>query len=92
MTEEEEESSLLVAEAVLRLDICDEVVDIVAAVDELTGYRLTLALVHYIAVNVAYIGDAGNDAGTVAVAQTALDVIFFIEVRLYSGIIFKLLA
>ena len=87
MTEEEEEYSLLVAEAVLSLNICDEVVDVVAAVYELTGDRLALALVHEVAVNVAYLGNTRDNACTVAVAETALDVIFFVKIWFYNGII-----
>ncbi len=92
MTEQKQECCFLVAVAVFRFNIVHEVIDIVSAVDELTGDRLTLAFIHEVAVNVAYIGDACHNACSVAVAETALDMIFFIEIGLYNGIIFKVLA
>ena len=92
MSEQKEEGSFLIAIAVLCFNIFNEVVDIISAVDELSGDRLTLAFIHEVAVNVAYIGDACHNACSVAVAETALDMIFFIEIGLYNGIIFKVLA
>ena len=89
MAEKKEESSLLIAVTVIGFYILNKVIYIVASVDELTGYRLSFALVHNISVYVADIGDTCHNTCAVAVAKSSLDMIFFIERRFDNGIIRK---
>src|SRR5699024_9610332 len=66
-------ADLLEAEALFLIHAVDEVVDVVAAVGQATLDRLALALVEYVAVDVAQVARADEHARAVRVAQAALD-------------------
>ena len=66
-------ADLLEAEALFLIHAVDEVVDVVAAVGQTALDRLALALVEYVAVDVAQIARADEHARAVRVAQAALD-------------------
>ena len=59
----------------------DQVVHIIAAVGQAALDRLALALVEYVAVNVAQAARADQDARAVRVAQAALDAEAGIQIR-----------
>jgi hypothetical protein len=79
MAEKEEKSGFFIAEAVLGLNVVNEIGYAVTSVNELTRDRLNFTFVENISVNVAYICNTGNDTGTVAVSETALYMVLFIE-------------
>ena len=64
--------------------------DLVAAVDQLAGDGLELALVEHIAVDIADFCNARDNAGAVRAAQSAVDLIFLVERGVKCGICTKL--
>ena len=92
MSEKKKERCFFVAIAILFLDIFNDVGNAVASVDELTRYRFEFALVEKIAVNVADVGNTGFYTCTVAVAETALYMVLFVERGVNCGIFGKLSA
>ena len=87
LAEEQQIDRLLIAEAAVLLRALDEVADVVAAVDQLAGDRLHLALIDHIAVDVTDVGDACEHARPIGTAQTALDMELGIQ-RLVDARIF----
>ena len=86
MTEQKKERSFLITVSVLSFNILHQIVDAVSSVNKLTGDRLDLSLVEKVAVNIADIGNACNNACTVAVTQTSFYVVFFVQLWIYNGI------
>ena len=71
---EQQVHKLLVAEAALACGALDQVVDAVTTKRQATLAGFLVAFVHHVAVNVGDLGDAGDHARAVGVAQAALDV------------------
>ena len=76
---DEQVGDLFVTKAALRLRAIDKVLDAVTAKRQLALVRNQLAVHDVVAVDVADAGEAGHHAGTVRVAQAALDVVLFVE-------------
>ena len=74
MAREQQVHKLLVTEAALAGSALDQVVDAVATKRQTTLAGFLVAFVHHVAVDVGDLGDAGNHARAVGVAQAALDV------------------
>ena len=78
MPEQQKVGSLLIAVAAFADAILYQLADIDAAVGQLPLYWGLLPFAEHIAVDVADLGQASQHAGAVAVAQAALDTVFFI--------------
>ena len=74
-------TDLLKAEAVFLLQTVNQIVYIISAIGQAAFDRLALALVEYVAVNVAQAARADQDARAVRVAQAALDAEAGIQIR-----------
>ena len=85
LAEQQKICGFLVAETALPFDGVNQIRDLVAAVDQLAGNRLHFALVKHIAVDVADLGDARDDARAVGFSQAAVDLIFLIQRRVQCG-------
>ena len=72
LPQQQQIDGFLKAEAVFLLRVGNQVVDLIPPVDELSGDGVDFPLVDHIAVYVADLGDAGNDAGAVAAPQPPL--------------------
>ena len=59
----------------------DEVLDVVAPVDELAVVRHLHAVDHFRGTDLGHVGKAGQDADTVQVSKAALDVVLRVEGR-----------
>ena len=72
---DEQVSDLLVAKAALRLRIGDEVLDVVAAQDQMTLIGHDFPIDALVAMDIGNARETGNDAGPVDISQAALDVV-----------------
>ena len=80
-------NDLLIAEAILGNSPADKVTDIIASENKFTLARLFFALIHNIAVNVAYICNACHNACSVGVTQTSFYVILIKIFGIYNIIL-----
>ena len=81
LTAHEQIADLLEAEAVLALETVNEIIYVIAPVGQAAFDRLALALVEDVAVHVAEVGRADQNAGAVRVSQAALDSVTGVQVR-----------
>ena len=92
MSEYKKKNSFFKSVSVLLLNIFHKVIYTVSSVYKLSGNWFNLTFIEYIAMNVAYICNACNNACTVAVSQTSFDVIFFIKTGINNGIFLYFIA
>ena len=78
--------------AVFPLCVFDQIIDIIATVDQLTGDGLALTLAHYIAVYHTDPGNPSNDARTICISQTSFHIEAFIVFGSNIGILYQVLA
>lgn len=77
----EQIADLLEAEAVLALETVNEIIYVITPVGQAAFDRFALALVEDVAVHVAEVGRADQNAGAVRVSQAALDSVTGVQVR-----------
>ena len=86
LASEEEVGDFLKTVAFFLNNAAHQILHIVAAVVEMALARHTLAINRFVSLYVGHLGDASHNTMAIDVAQTALDIVFFIKLRVNGRI------